>query len=124
MINKLFSIYIYRLYSACLVTAIFFYRNQDMAVTATSILLFLGIIFIGVLSLNDVIEGHLVSLSLSRQDNDNFESHFNLSVFDKLLVATTVSTFLILISMLVGVYSDSHDFDPDNTCLGMRDVGC
>lgn len=123
MINKLFSIYIYRLYSACLVTAIFFYRNQDMAVTATSILLFLGISFIGVLILNDGIEGFLVSLSL-RQDIENFESHFNLSVFDKLLVATTVSTFLILISMLIGVYGDSHDFDPDNTCLGMRDVGC
>ena len=130
MINLFFSKYIYRLYSASLLTVVFLYHHQESLPVLPLdmfggyfILLLLSIFLILILSINDALEELLLSFS-SIAYSKNFKENFKLSVYDRLLFATSVSMFLVLIGMLIGVYFDGSPFDPDSRCLGMGGLDC
>ena len=82
----------------------------------------IGYFILLILWLNGLLEGIFlgISLGISRDDATEFKT----STLDKLLIASAVPLTLVLLGKFLSLLTNGNDFDPDNTCLGMRDVGC
>ena len=76
-----------------------------------------------ILFVNDLFEGIFLSMCFKGDYIDN-TAEFKTSILDKLLIASAVPLTLVLVGKFLSLLTTGSDFDPDNTCLGMRDVGC
>tara|TARA_B100000780_G_C20827075_1_gene328636 strand:+ start:207 stop:467 length:261 start_codon:yes stop_codon:yes gene_type:complete len=85
-------------------------------------LILLAFFVILILFVNDLFEGLFLSISFGVYIDNTTE--FKTSILDKLLIASAVPLTLVLVGKFLSLLTTGSDFDPDNTCLGMRDVGC
>jgi hypothetical protein len=111
--------YIYRLYSALIILGVILY-NAASITWGLNIIITLAFLMLIILAMHNFLTEfimNMISIKVSNQSSDHF------SILDKFLLSTTVPVVLIFLGQVLKVVA-MGDTDPDNTCLGMRDVGC
>ena len=111
--------YIYRLYSASIVFGVLLY-NADSITWGLNIAIILAFLMLIILAMHNFLSEfimNMISIKASNQSSDHFTN------FDKFLLSTTVPLVLIFLGQVLKVVAIGET-DPDNTCMGMRDVGC
>ena len=106
--------FIFRFYSSLIIFGIFLF-NAEKIVWSYNVLIFLGIIFGITLLIHGFLTEFIVFLVSTREQ-------IELTKLDHILVSTAIPIVLVLIVQILNLAA--FEGDPDNTCMGMRDVGC
>jgi hypothetical protein len=113
--------HLFRLYSACILLSVFLYRSENIG-WSINLAFILGLLYLLIWSLQNVF-GELILSFISNGLADELYSHTKFKFFDKFLISTALPVLLIFALQLIKIVNVGEG-DPDNTCMGMRDVGC
>ena len=113
--------HLFRLYSACILLSVVLYTS-DSIYWSFNLALLLGLLYLLIWSLQNVFSNLILSF-ISNGLADELYSHAKFKLFDKFLISTALPVLLIFALQLIKIVNFGEG-DPDNTCMGMRDVGC